>query len=48
MPGQYQLSLDRLPQALSEIAELELPAVILFMACLEMALYRMFKRRGWM
>jgi len=30
MPGQYQLSLDRLPEVLDEVAELRIPAVILF------------------
>ena len=30
MPGQYQLSLDRLGEAISEVAELKIPAVILF------------------
>src|SRR4051812_47759596 len=30
MPGQYQLSLDRLPEAVGEVAELGIPAVILF------------------
>src|SRR4051794_22602523 len=30
MPGQYQLSLDRLGDAVAEVAELGIPAVILF------------------
>jgi porphobilinogen synthase len=30
MPGQYQLSLDRLGEAVAEVAELKIPAVILF------------------
>lgn len=30
MPGQYQLSLDRLGDALAEVAELGIPAIILF------------------
>ena len=30
MPGQYQLSLDRLGEAVAEVAELGIPAVILF------------------
>jgi porphobilinogen synthase len=30
MPGQFQLSLDRLPEALSEVALLGIPAVLLF------------------
>lgn len=30
MPGQFQLSLDRLPEMLAETAELKIPAVILF------------------
>src|SRR4051812_25203146 len=30
MPGQYQLSLDRLGEAVAEVAELGIPAVLLF------------------
>ncbi len=30
MPGQYQLSLDRLPEALAEVGELKIPAVLFF------------------
>lgn len=30
MPGQYQYSLDRLPEAVDEVAELRIPAVLLF------------------
>ncbi len=30
MPGQYQLSLDRLPEAVDEVAELGIPGVLLF------------------
>src|SRR5262249_19703489 len=30
MPGQYQLSLDRLGEAVAEVAELGIPAIILF------------------
>src|SRR5690348_15723806 len=30
MPGQYQLSLDRLGEVVAEVAELKIPAVILF------------------
>ena len=30
MPGQYQLSLDRLGEAVGEVAELGIPAFILF------------------
>src|SRR3954447_7925967 len=30
MPGQYQLSLDRFGEAVGEVAELGIPAVILF------------------
>jgi porphobilinogen synthase len=30
MPGQFQYSLDRLPEALGEIAELKIPAILLF------------------
>src|SRR3954466_6217255 len=30
MPGQYQLSLDRLGEVVAEVAELGIPAVILF------------------
>ncbi len=30
MPGQYQLSLDRLGEAVSEVAELNIPAILLF------------------
>ena len=30
MPGQYQLSLDRLGEAVAEVAELGIPAIMLF------------------
>jgi porphobilinogen synthase len=30
MPGQYQLSLDRLGEAIAEVAELRIPAILLF------------------
>lgn len=30
MPGQYQLSLDRFPEALAEVVELKIPAILLF------------------
>ena len=30
MPGQYQLSLDRLGEAVAEVAELGIPGVLLF------------------
>ena len=30
MPGQYQLSLDRLGEAVAEVAELGIPAILLF------------------
>src|SRR3954451_12127937 len=30
MPGQYQLSLDRFGEALAEVAELGIPAILLF------------------
>jgi porphobilinogen synthase len=30
MPGQYQLSLDRLPEAIDEVMELNIPGVLLF------------------
>src|SRR5436305_12352148 len=30
MPGQYQLSLDRLPEAIGEVVELGIPGVLLF------------------
>src|SRR5258707_136978 len=30
MPGQYQLSLDRLPEAIDEVVELGIPGVLLF------------------